>query len=66
MPLDRDTKAALRDKVSLANKANVDAVIADVERARATLAPDDPDHERLGGWLADLATISAGGVIGRS
>ncbi len=65
MPLDRDTKAALRDKVSLANKSNVADIIAQVEEARAALAPDDQDHGRLGGWLDDLHAISAGGVIGR-
>jgi hypothetical protein len=66
MPLDRETKAALRDKVSLANRSTVATVIEEVEKARATLSADDRDHERLGGWLADLQAISAGGVIGRA
>lgn len=66
MPLDRETKTALRDRVSLANKATVAGVIADVERARAPLAPDDRDHERLGVWLDDLNAIASGGVIGKA
>ncbi len=66
MPLDRDVKAALRQDVSTANKSNVADVIQKVEAARAGLAPDDKDYERLGGWLDDLKAISGGGVIGKA
>ena len=66
MPLDREVKSKLREKVSLANKSNVDEVIAEVEAARAGLAPDDKDYERLGGWLEDLSHIAGGKVIGRT
>ncbi|MEO2138696.1 MAG: hypothetical protein ABGX91_00480 [Thermoleophilia bacterium] len=66
MPLDRETKSKLRDRVSLANKSNVEEVIADVEAARAGLAPDDKDYDRLGGWLEDLSHIAGGKVIGRT
>ena len=62
MPLDREVKSKLRDRVSLANKSNVDEVIAEVEAARAGLAPDDKDYERLGGWLEDLSHIAGGKV----
>lgn len=65
MPLDRSTKSALRDKVSLANKANVDDVAQQVEAARSGLAEDDPDYARLTGWLDDLAVVKGGKVIGR-
>lgn len=65
MPLDADVKSKLRDRVSTANKANVDDVIADVEATRATLADDDKDHARLGVWLEDLAVIKSGGVPGK-
>ncbi len=66
MPLDREVKSKLRDKVSLANKSNVDEAIAEVEAARATLPEDDKDYERLGGWLEDLSHIAGGKVIGRT
>jgi hypothetical protein len=66
MPLDRDIKTALRGKVSLANKANVSAVIDEVEKARATLDPSEKDFERLGGWLTDLQAIANGAVMGKS
>lgn len=66
MPLDRETKSALRNRVSLANKSNVMAVIDEVELARSGLQPDDKDHERLGGWLEDLRAIAGGAVIGKS
>jgi hypothetical protein len=46
MPLDRATKSALRDKVSLANKSNVDDVAQQVVAARSGLAEDDPDYAR--------------------
>lgn len=65
MPLDPDVKSALRDKVSTANKHNVDDVIAEVEANRAGLAADDKDHARLGGWLEDLAVVKGGGVPGK-
>jgi hypothetical protein len=65
MPLDPDVKSALRDKVSTANKHNVDDVIAEVESNRAGLAADDKDHARLGGWLEDLAVVKGGGVPGK-
>jgi hypothetical protein len=65
MPLERDVKSTLRDKVSTANKSNVDDIIKLVEDARATLAEDDKDHARLGGWLDDLAVVKGGQVIGR-
>jgi hypothetical protein len=65
MPLDPATKSALRDKVSTANRSNVDAVIAEVEAARAGLDDEDRDHARLGSWLEDLAVVKGGGVPGR-
>jgi hypothetical protein len=65
MPLDADVKSKLRDRVSTANKSNVDEVMADVEANRATLAEDDKDHARLGVWLEDLAVIKGGGVPGK-
>lgn len=65
MPLDSDVKSKLRDRVSTANKANVDDVIAEVNEARAGLAEDDKDHARLGGWLEDLAQVKGGGVPGK-
>lgn len=65
MPLDRATKSTLRDKVSLANKSNVDDVAALVMEARSGLAEDDPDYARLGGWLDDLEVVKGGKVIGR-
>lgn len=65
MPLDRDVKSVLRDKVSTANKSNVDAVMDEVIEARAGLTEDDRDHARLGTWLEDLAAIKGGGVPGK-
>jgi hypothetical protein len=65
MPLDADVKSKLRDRVSTANKSNVDDVIADVEATRATLAEDDKDYARLGVWLEDLAVVKGGGVPGK-
>ena len=65
MPLDSDVKSKLRDRVSTANKGNIDEVIAEVEAAQASLGADDKDHGRLGGWLEDLATIKGGGVPGK-
>ena len=66
MPIDSATKTTLRDKVSLANKSNVAEVIAEVEKAKASLPADDRDHKRIDTWLADLRSIEAGGVMGKS
>jgi hypothetical protein len=65
MPLDPDLKSRLRDKVSTANKANVDQIIAEVTEARASLPDDDKDYARLTGWLEDLETVKGGGVPGK-
>jgi hypothetical protein len=65
MPLDPAMKSSLRDRVSTANKATVDAVMVDVEAARAGLDEEDRDHARLGSWLEDLAVIKGGGVPGK-
>jgi hypothetical protein len=65
MPLERDVKSSLRDKVSTANKHNVDDIIKLVEDTRAGLPEDDKDYVRLGGWLEDLAVVKGGQVIGR-
>ncbi len=65
MPLDSDVKSALRDRVSTANKSNVDDVMAAVEEARAGLDADDKDFARLGGWLEDLGVVKGGGVPGK-
>ena len=47
MPLDREVKSKLRDRVSTANKANVDAVADEVNAALAALDADDKDYARL-------------------
>ncbi len=65
MPLEADVKSKLRDRVSTANKSNVDEITAEVEAARAGLAEDDKDFARLGGWLEDLAMVKGGGVPGK-
>jgi hypothetical protein len=65
MPLEQAQKSALRDKVSTANKSNVDAVIDEVTAALATLDADDKDHARLQGWLEDLSVVKGGGVPGK-
>lgn len=65
MPLDPAVKSQLRDKVSTANKSNVDAVAERVAEAQLTLAEDDKDFARLAGWLEDLSQIKGGGVPGR-
>lgn len=65
MPLDRDFKSALRDKVSTANKSNVDDVTKEVQEALNSLEQDDKDHARLSGWLEDLKAIAGGGVPGK-
>ncbi|MGD9696063.1 MAG: hypothetical protein AB7V42_10430 [Thermoleophilia bacterium] len=65
MPLDRDLKSALRDKVSTANKGNVDAVADEVNAALAGLDAEDRDYARLQGWLEDLSVVKGGGVPGK-
>lgn len=65
MPLDRDRKSALRDKVSTANKSNVDAVADEVKAALAELEDGDKDKARLEGWLKDLSVVKGGGVPGK-
>jgi hypothetical protein len=65
MPLEQALKSSLRDKVSTANKSNVDDVADEVNAALATLDPDDPDHARLQGWLEDLSVVKGGGVPGK-
>lgn len=66
MPLEREVKSKLRDRVSLANKSNAEEVIAEVEAARATLEPDDKDYARLTGWIEDVQHVAGGKVIGRT
>ena len=65
MPLEQAQKSTLRDRVSTANKSNVDAVIDEVNTALATLDADDKDHARLQGWLEDLSVVKGGGVPGK-
>jgi hypothetical protein len=65
MPLEQALKSALRDKVSTANKATVDAVTDEVTAALATLDEEDKDHARLQGWLEDLSLVKNGGVPGK-
>lgn len=65
MPLDRDRKSALRDKVSTANKSNVDAIVDEVNAAIAELEDGDKDKARLQGWVDDLAVIKGGGNPGK-
>lgn len=65
MPLDRDRKSKLRDRVSLANKGNVDEVADEVRAAMSELDEDDKDYARLQGWLEDLSTVKGGGVPGK-
>lgn len=65
MPLDREVKSRLRDKVSTANKSNVDAVADEVNAALAGLDPEDKDYGRLQGWLEDLTVVKGGGVPGK-
>lgn len=65
MPLEQAFKSALREKVSTANKANVDAITEEVTAALATLEPDDKDYARAQGWLEDLALVKGGGVPGK-
>ncbi len=66
MPLDREVKSKLRERVSRALKSNAEEVAAEVEAALATLAPDDKDYVRLGVWLEDLSHIAGGKIIGRT
>jgi hypothetical protein len=65
MPLEREKKSALRDRVSTANKTNVDEVADEVRAALADLGEDDKDHARLTGWLEDLSAVKGGGVPGK-
>ncbi len=65
MPLEQTVKSALRDKVSTANKTNVDAVADEVNAALAGLDADDKDYARLQGWLEDLSVVKGGGVPGK-
>jgi hypothetical protein len=65
MPLEREKKSALRDRVSTANKSNVDEVADEVRAALADLDEDDKDHARLTGWLEDLTHVKGGGIPGR-
>lgn len=65
MPLEQAFKSSLRDKVSTANKSNVDDVADEVNAALSTLDPDDKDHARLQGWLEDLSVVKGGGVPGK-
>lgn len=65
MPLEREKKSALRDRVSTANKSNVDEVADEVRAALADLDEDDKDHARLSGWLEDLSTVKGGGNPGK-
>jgi hypothetical protein len=65
MPLEQAAKSALREKVSTANKYNVDAVTDEVTAVLGTLDADDKDYARVQGWLEDLAMIKGGGVPGK-
>ena len=65
MPLERSLKSELRDKVSTANKTNVDDVAGEVNAALAGLGADDKDYARLQGWLEDLSVVKGGGVPGK-
>lgn len=65
MPLEQAVKSALREKVSTANKANVDAITDEVSATLATLDADDKDYARVQGWLEDLAMVKGGGVPGK-
>lgn len=65
MPLDPDVKSKLRDRISTANKSNVDEIIAEVEKVRSGLSEDDKDYARATGWLEDLSMVKGGGVPGK-
>lgn len=65
MPLEQAQKSAMREKVSTANKSNVDAITEEVTAALGTLDADDKDYARVQGWLEDLATVKGGGVPGK-
>ena len=65
MPLEQAQKSALREKVSTANKHNVDAVTDEVTAVLGTLDADDKDYVRIQGWLEDLEMIKGGGVPGK-
>ena len=65
MPLEQAQKSALREKVSTANKHNVEAVTDEVTAVLGTLDADDKDYVRVQGWLEDLEMIRGGGVPGK-
>ena len=65
MPLEREVKSRLRDRVSTANKSNVDEIADEVRKHLETLDADDKDHARLNGWLEDLSVVKGGGVPGK-
>ncbi|WP_217913739.1 hypothetical protein [Miltoncostaea marina] len=65
MPLDREVKSRLRDRVSTANKSNVDEIADEVRQHLEGLDADDKDHARLTGWLEDLSVVKGGGVPGK-
>ena len=65
MPLEQAAKSALREKVSTANKHNVEAVTDEVTAVLGTLDADDKDYARVQGWLEDLEMIRGGGVPGK-
>ena len=65
MPLEREVKSRLRDRVSTANKTNVDEIVGEVNAALEGLDADDKDHARLPGWLEDLSHIKGGGNPGK-
>jgi hypothetical protein len=65
MPLEQAQKSALREKVSTANKHNVEAVTDEVTAVLGTLDADDRDYARVQGWLEDLEMIRGGGVPGK-
>ena len=65
MPLEQAQKSALREKVSTANKHNVEAVTDEVTAVLGTLDADDKDYARVQGWLDDLEMIRGGCVPGK-
>ena len=66
MPLEQALKSSLRDRVSTANKSNVDDVADEVNAALSTLDPDEEDHAGLQGWLEDLSVVRTEGCRGSS
>ncbi|HMM49069.1 MAG TPA: hypothetical protein PKE32_05595 [Miltoncostaeaceae bacterium] len=65
MPLDRERKSALRDRVSLANKTTAAEVIELVQAALDELEDGDKDKARLEGWIEDLTVVRDGGNPGK-